>query len=172
MHHAARRNALYGWLLLLPAAVLLAAFTHLPALGALWHSLHSSPKPGRAARFVGLEHYRALLDDPVFATALVNNAWYALGTIVATVALALGMALWANQRIVGRGWLRLAYFTPTVLPMIAGLPVMTGVPNVQPVGAVGSSGSVTVHEVPVGKGPTVIHEPAATLTVWSAAPQL
>ena len=119
MHHTARRNALYGWLLLLPAAVLLAAFTHLPALGALWHSLHSSPKPGRAARFVGLEHYRALLDDPVFATALVNNAWYALGTIVPSVVLALGMALWVNQRIVGRGWLRLAYFTPTVLPMIA-----------------------------------------------------
>lgn len=36
-----------------------------------------------------------------------------------SVALALGMALWVNQRIVGRGWLRLAYFTPTVLPMIA-----------------------------------------------------
>ena len=29
------------------------------------------------------------------------------------------MALWVNSRIAGRGFLRLAYFTPTVLPMIA-----------------------------------------------------
>ncbi len=29
------------------------------------------------------------------------------------------MALWVNGRIAGRGFLRLAYFTPTVLPMIA-----------------------------------------------------
>ena len=29
------------------------------------------------------------------------------------------MALWVNARIAGRGLLRMAYFTPTVLPMIA-----------------------------------------------------
>jgi ABC-type sugar transport system permease subunit len=29
------------------------------------------------------------------------------------------MALWVNERLPGRGFLRLAYFTPTVLPMIA-----------------------------------------------------
>ena len=29
------------------------------------------------------------------------------------------MAVWVNDRLPGRGWVRLAYFTPTVLPMIA-----------------------------------------------------
>ena len=29
------------------------------------------------------------------------------------------MALWVNERIAGRAFLRMAYFTPTVLPMIA-----------------------------------------------------
>jgi sn-glycerol 3-phosphate transport system permease protein len=29
------------------------------------------------------------------------------------------MAVWVNDRIVGRTWIRMAYFTPTVLPMIA-----------------------------------------------------
>jgi sn-glycerol 3-phosphate transport system permease protein len=29
------------------------------------------------------------------------------------------MAVWVNERLPGRGFLRLAYFTPTVLPMIA-----------------------------------------------------
>jgi sn-glycerol 3-phosphate transport system permease protein len=57
--------------------------------------------------------------DPVFWRALVNNLWFALGTIPASIALALVMALWVNDRIAGRAAVRMAYFTPTVLPMIA-----------------------------------------------------
>ena len=36
-----------------------------------------------------------------------------------SIALALAMAIWVNQRIPGRALLRLAFFTPTILPMIA-----------------------------------------------------
>lgn len=35
------------------------------------------------------------------------------------IALALLMAIWVNDRIKGRTWIRMAYFTPTILPMIA-----------------------------------------------------
>ena len=114
-----RRQSVTGWLLLLPAAVLLAGFTHYPALGTLWRSFFTTPRPNRPASFVGLENYELLLEDPVFWTALSNNAWYALGTILPSIALAILMALWVNRQMVGRGWVRLAYFTPTVLPMIA-----------------------------------------------------
>ncbi|MGE0314926.1 MAG: carbohydrate ABC transporter permease [Lautropia sp.] len=113
------RVAFSGWLLLLPAAVLLALFTHLPAVTTLWHSLHSTAKPRRPSVFVGLEQYRTMIDDPVFWQSLVNNLWFALGTIPASVALALTMALWVNRRIPGRAFLRMAFFTPTILPMIA-----------------------------------------------------
>jgi sn-glycerol 3-phosphate transport system permease protein len=105
---------LYGWLLLLPAAVLLALFTHYPALATFWHSLHATPKASRAAPWVGLDNYRQLVDDPIFWKALVNNLWFALGTIPASIALALVMAVWVNGKLAGRGFLRLAYFTPTV----------------------------------------------------------
>jgi sn-glycerol 3-phosphate transport system permease protein len=110
---------IYGWLLLLPAAVLLALFTHYPAMATLWHSFHSTPRGARAAVFVGLDNYRQLALDPIFWQALANNFWFALGTIPASIALALLMAIWVNGRISGRGFLRLAYFTPTILPMIA-----------------------------------------------------
>ena len=110
---------LYGWLLLLPAAALLALFTHYPAIATLWHSFHSTPKGGRPALWVGLDIYRQLSADPIFWQALTNNLWFALGTIPASIALALLMAVWVNGRLPGRGFLRLAYFTPTVLPMIA-----------------------------------------------------
>ncbi|HVL58704.1 MAG TPA: sugar ABC transporter permease [Burkholderiaceae bacterium] len=115
----ARRASIHGWLLLLPAAVLLAAFTHYPAVSTLWHSFWSTPRRNRPSRFIGWDHYRTMIDDPIFWTALSNNALYALGTIVPSIAIALAMALWVNERIAGRGALRLAYFTPTVLPMIA-----------------------------------------------------
>jgi sn-glycerol 3-phosphate transport system permease protein len=106
-------------MLLFPAAVLLALFTHYPALATLWNSFRSTPKGARAAVFVGADNYRQLVDDPIFWQALSNNLWYAAGTIPLAIALAMLMATWVNGRIAGRPFLRLAYFTPTVLPMIA-----------------------------------------------------
>jgi sn-glycerol 3-phosphate transport system permease protein len=113
------RNAVHGWLLLLPAAALLALFTHWPVAGTLWASFHGTPKGTRPAPWVGLENYRVMIADEVFWRSLVNNLWYALGTIPASIALAIVMALWVNSAMRGRTWLRMAFFTPTILPMIA-----------------------------------------------------
>ncbi|MEO7055199.1 MAG: sugar ABC transporter permease, partial [Caldimonas sp.] len=108
-----------AWLLLLPAMVLLLAFTHWPALATIWSSFFSTPKKGRPSHFDGLGNYRSMVEDEVFWKALWNNVIYAVGTVPLSIALAIAMALWVNSRIRGRGFLRLAYFTPTVLPMIA-----------------------------------------------------
>jgi sn-glycerol 3-phosphate transport system permease protein len=112
-------RAVHAYLLLLPAFVLLVAFTHWPAVATVVDSFFSTPKPNRPAVWVGLENYQVMVEDPVFWQALRNNLWFALGTIPLSIALALAMALWVNGRIAGRAFLRLAYFTPTVLPMIA-----------------------------------------------------
>jgi sn-glycerol 3-phosphate transport system permease protein len=110
---------IYGWLLLLPAAVLLAAFTHYPAVVTLIDSFYSTPKGRRGAVFVGLDNYQSMLADPVFWRALSNNIVYAASVIPLTIALAMAMALLINGKIAGRAFLRLSFFTPTVLPMIA-----------------------------------------------------
>ncbi|WP_145144271.1 carbohydrate ABC transporter permease [Roseomonas gilardii] len=114
-----RRETIHAWLMLGPALILLAAFTHFPVLATLWHSLFSTPRGTRPARFVGAENYEALVVDPVFWQALTNNLVYALATVPLSIGLALAMALWVNGRIAGKAALRAAYFTPTVLPMIA-----------------------------------------------------
>ena len=115
----ARRRDVTGWLLLLPAAVLLVTFTHVPAVATAYHSLFSTPKAGRPAVWIGWEHYQAMADDPVFWQSLGNNVVFALGTIPTSMALALAMALLVNGKLRGRALLRLSYFTPTILPMIA-----------------------------------------------------
>jgi sn-glycerol 3-phosphate transport system permease protein len=112
-------SSITPWLLLAPAMVLLLGFTHYPAVATIWHSFFSTAKAARPSVFVGLENYALAADDPVFWRALANNLWFAVGTIPVSIALAIMMALWINDRVAGRGLLRLAYFTPTVLPMIA-----------------------------------------------------
>jgi sn-glycerol 3-phosphate transport system permease protein len=111
--------AVHAWLLLLPALVLLVSFTHWPAAATLIDSFFSTPKGSRPGVWVGAENYRAMAEDPVFWKAVTNNLWFAGATIPLSIVLALVMALWVNERIAGRAFLRMAYFTPTVLPMIA-----------------------------------------------------
>ena len=82
------RVHVHGWLLLLPAAVLLVTFTHYPVAATIYTSLFSTPKPGRPSLWVGLDNYQAMVEDPVFWQALGNNFWFALGTIPLSVALA------------------------------------------------------------------------------------
>lgn len=113
------RNAIYGSLLLLPAAVLLWTFTYQPILVTIVDSLYSTPRGRRPARFIGLDHYETMMADPVFWKSLVNNLIYALTTIPLSIGLALAMALLVNAGIRGRALTRMAYFTPTVLPMVA-----------------------------------------------------
>jgi len=113
------RPQIYAYLLLLPAFVFLVGFTHYPAVATLLDSLMSTPRAGRAAVFVGLDNYQGMIEDPIFWQSLINNLWFALATIPVSMALSISMALWVNGKIVGRDFLRLSYFLPTVLPMIA-----------------------------------------------------
>ena len=114
-----RRMQLYGALLLLPAAVLLATFAYLPTITTVINSLFLPGFRGAPADFVGIENYQVLYDDPTFWKVARNNLIYAIGTIPTSIALALIMALFVNGKLRGRGFVRMAYFTPTILPMIA-----------------------------------------------------
>ncbi len=114
-----RRRAIHGWLLLAPALVMLSTFAFFPSLATVWTSAFSRGTRRNPSEFVGLENYERLFDDPTFWTVVQNNLLYAAVTIPASIVIALAMALWANSKIPARSFVRTAYFTPTVLPMIA-----------------------------------------------------
>ena len=107
---------LQAWLLLLPALVLLFSFTHLPTIKTLWRSVTTN---GMKDVEFNWDNYQWLLQDEVFAQVLLNSFYYALVTVPVSMVLALSMALWVNGRLSGKSLLRLAYFTPTILPMIS-----------------------------------------------------
>ena len=114
-----KRESLLGWLLLTPAAILILTFVHWPTIATVISSIYRPATNVRAAHFLGLENYRQLTSDPVFLKAAGNNLIYALGTVFPSIAFAIIMAVWVNGKIIARGALRLSFFIPTILPMVA-----------------------------------------------------
>ena len=110
---------IYGCLLVMPAVILMVTFTHLPSVTTLISSFFSNETKKRPSIFIGAENYEYMFEDPVFVEAVMNNLWYSLGTIIPSIILAIIMALFVNSKLPGKTLLRMAYFTPTILPMIA-----------------------------------------------------
>ena len=71
-----RRQALYGWILLSPAAILLTTFAFYPSLATLWSSLFSRKTRRKPSEFVGGENYTDLFADPTFWKVVTNNLIY------------------------------------------------------------------------------------------------
>ena len=109
----------HGWLLLTPAAILLVGFTHYPAVATLIDSFFTTGTVVRPSKFAGLANYASLADDPIFWQMLRNNLYFAAATIPTSIAIAMLMAIWVNDRLPARSLVRMSYFTPTILPMVA-----------------------------------------------------
>jgi sn-glycerol 3-phosphate transport system permease protein len=99
--------------------LLLFAFTHYPLLQSVLGSFWNNGTSMRPSRFVGLDNYQQLLNDTKLAKVMWNSMLYALVTIPVTIALSISMALLVNSKIPGRSFMRLSFFLPTMLPMIA-----------------------------------------------------
>ncbi len=113
------QSYIYGWLLLMPAAIFLIAFTYYPAVATLAKSFFSQGTALKPSEFVGFDNFEYMLSDDVFWKVAWNNIMYAVGTIPISIALAILMAVWVNGKLPLRSLTRMAYFTPTILPMIA-----------------------------------------------------
>ena len=112
-------NQIYAYLLLTPALILRGTFTHIPSIKTLISSFFSTGTKKFPSEFLGFENYELIFDDPIFLEAVLNNIWYAIATIIPSIALAILMALFVDSKLAGRVFVRMAYFTPTILPMIA-----------------------------------------------------
>jgi ABC-type sugar transport system permease subunit len=107
------------YLFLLPSLVFLVVFTHYPIAKSLWSSLFKWNLANPEAIWTGLNNYRRLLEDDLFWLVLRNTAFYAIGTVIPSVSLALFLAVFANEKIRGLSIFRSAIFYPTIIPMAA-----------------------------------------------------
>lgn len=97
----------------------MAAFTLYPTLSTAFRSLFLQNQAVRVPRFVGAENYVSLLQDETFRRVFGNTVLFLLGTVPASVVLALALALLVNRKLRGIGLVRSAFFYPTVLPMVS-----------------------------------------------------
>ena len=116
--HVLRRIAPY--LFLFPSLLLL-VFSSMHRQSRIWSTV-SFPgvRCGRESRFVGLQNYHDLFDNPVFWRSLINNILYAVVSIVFQVFFALVIAAVLVGGVFGpmlRNFFRTAIFLPSILPV-------------------------------------------------------
>lgn len=105
-------------ILLAPAFLLLGLIVIYPVGRLLWTSLYElSLTSGLPRRFIGLENYRSVLDDPVFAEALVNTLLIVAITVPGAMLAGLGLALVANLPFKVKWPVRLSLLLPWALPL-------------------------------------------------------
>ncbi|REF35443.1 carbohydrate ABC transporter permease [Thermasporomyces composti] len=110
------------YLTIAPFFVLFALFGAFPIVASFavsfvrWDGL-SEPE------FVGLGNYLILAEDPVFRKAIWNTIYIWLGSTVATMALAFGLAYLINEYVlVAKGFFRVVYLFPLlVAPAVTGI---------------------------------------------------
>jgi multiple sugar transport system permease protein len=68
--------------------------------------------------FVGLDNYREVMQDESFWDAVGHSIYFVLGSVPATMAIALGLALLLNTKIRGLGIFRTAYYLPVITPLV------------------------------------------------------
>jgi len=105
---------LWTLLLLLPSLVVICVVILYPTLDGIVLSFRQMrlTRPGLGTGFVGLEHYRYMLEDPVFWTALVNTAKWVSLAVVLELFLGMASALALNRG----GWVMKVLTVVILLP--------------------------------------------------------
>lgn len=119
---APRRSIAVGplipYLLIAPAFAVMAAVILYPIASNVWASFMGEATLSRPSEFVGLDQYRAVLNDPVFVPALRRTLIWAFGVTVMQFLLGLALALLLNRQFVGRSVVRSLAIIPWIMPGI------------------------------------------------------
>lgn len=114
---AARRRALIGWLFVLPTLLVFAVFIIFPILLSVplaFFNLSLQLEP----TFVGLSHFRRLLNDAGFWNAMTHSVMY-LAVVPPLQVLSIILAVLLNRKLPGTSIFRTMYYIPVVTSLVA-----------------------------------------------------
>ena len=124
-----RRDYVLALFLLGPALAILGAFGVMPLFYAVYMSLFGG-KYGMGP-FVGMGNFLEALRSESFWGSFRVTAYYAAGTIPATMALSFGVAFALFRIVRGRGFFRTLYFLPYVTSAVAAAMIWRALLNPQ-----------------------------------------
>lgn len=106
-----------GWMLLVPALILLLLVFAYPILRAFWLSLFTQ-NLGTQLKIVfsGLDNYGRMINDGRFWQSLWNTTVFTSASVLLELILGMGVALVLNQSFRGRGIVRTISLLPWALP--------------------------------------------------------
>jgi multiple sugar transport system permease protein len=105
-------------LFLVPWLISFALFSSYPILFSLGVSFaRYDPFHGGLSGWVGLDNYRSIFADSLFWRSFSNTIFFVIGTVPATAALSLLLALLIERTGSLRGILRTGYFIPSVVSL-------------------------------------------------------
>ena len=106
--------------LLAPQLLLTAVFFLWPAGQALWSSTQRQDAFGLRSVFVGAENFTDLFTDPLYLDSAVRTAGFCAAVAALAMAVALGLAVFADREIRGRGLYRTLLIWPyAIAPAVA-----------------------------------------------------
>lgn len=115
-----RRERLFGYALLLPTLAVLALVILYPLADGFRISLMRMKLTSVAEpRFIGLENYVELFQDPEFWFTLRTTTIWTVSNVVAQIVLGLGLAVLLNERLKARGLYRSIALIPYIVPSVA-----------------------------------------------------
>src|SRR5579884_2524535 len=114
----ARKQAIEGYLCILPWLVGFVCFTLAPMIAAFALSFTSYDMI-TTPDFAGLANFSKLFKDPLFYQSLGNTAYIGLLSVPLQQALALGLAMALNQKLKGIAFYRTIFYLPSQMPLVA-----------------------------------------------------
>jgi multiple sugar transport system permease protein len=115
----ARGDARFGVAMATPALLVTLALLAYPLVYSFWVSLHEQTLGSRApAKWVGLDNYAAVIQDPIFVPSLLRTTAFAAVVVVGTLVLGMLFALALNEEFWGRTFVRGVLILPWSLSQI------------------------------------------------------
>jgi multiple sugar transport system permease protein len=112
------RRTVIGLAFCAPAIVGLVAFSAYPVLSSLYYSFTDFNGISEPL-WIGLDNYGLLLEDPVFWHALANTFYFAALALPTGIILAFCLASLLNLPLRGVAILRMTFFVPSIVPLVA-----------------------------------------------------
>lgn len=114
-----RKEIGVAWALVAPALLVMLVFTVYPVFRSAYLSFTKYKLGMDAPQWIAFDNYLRLANSATFWKVMRNTAIYALLTVIPSMAIGLGLALLVNRKGRHIGFIRTAYFYPSVMPMIA-----------------------------------------------------
>lgn len=109
-----RADYLTAILFLAPSLIVFGVFVYYALGFNLYLSFTSWNFLSSTKTFIGLENYQRMIADPRFWKVIVNTFYFSIATVAFSLLFGLVLALILNQKMSGRGLLRVIFFSPYI----------------------------------------------------------